>query len=125
MDDAIDRAEKLVSSLSISDVNMKLVLTTARLTDNVAALSTTVSSLTNTVSTLATDVNSAQGVRGEMKDIRRDIKDTDQKVADVHERIASSMTVFWRVVWFLVLVGVVTVVTEIRSFAPILLGGGK
>jgi hypothetical protein len=125
MDDAIERAEKVVSNLSIGDVNMKLVLTTARLTDNVSALSTTVSSLTTTVSNLAADVNSAQGVKGEMKDLRHSMKDTEQKVTEVHGKIDAAMTVLWRVVWFLCLVGVLAVLTNVRAFVPILLGGGE
>jgi hypothetical protein len=31
------------------------------------------------------------------------------------------MVVLWRVVWFLALVGVITIVSDIRAFAPTLL----
>jgi hypothetical protein len=125
MDAAIERAEALISSVSVGEVNFKLVLATTRLSDSVAVLERTVMTLTDSVSQLTTDINGGKGVRVEMQDIRRDIRDTDKKIADVSGRIESGMTVVWRVLWFLCLVGIITVVTEIRSFAPILLGGGK
>jgi hypothetical protein len=125
MDDAIARAEVLISSVSVGEVNFKLVLATSRLTDSVAVLNKTVSALTVSVGELAGDINGGKGVRVEVQDIRRDIRDTDKKIAEVTSKIEAGMTLVWRVLWFLVLVGVVTVVTEIRSFAPILLGGGK
>jgi hypothetical protein len=123
MDDAIARAEVLISSVSVGEVNFKLVLATSRLTDSVAVLNKTVSALTVSVGELAGDINGGKGVRVEVQDIRRDIRDTDKKIAEVTSKIEAGMTLVWRVLWFLVLVGVVTVVTEIRSFAPILLGG--
>jgi hypothetical protein len=106
-------------------VNFKLVLATSRLTDSVAVLNKTVSALTVSVGELAGDINGGKGVRVEVQDIRRDIRDTDKKIAEVTSKIEAGMTLVWRVLWFLVLVGVVTVVTEIRSFAPMILGGGK
>ena len=125
MDDAIARAEVLISSVSVGEVNFKLVLATSRLTDSVAVLNKTVSALTVSVGELAGDINGGKGVRVEVQDIRRDIRDTDKKIAEVTSKLEGAMAVFWRVAWFLVLVGVVTVVTEIRSFAPMILGGGK
>ena len=125
MDDAIERAEALISSVSVGEVNFKLVLATSRLTDSVATLNRTVASLTSSVSQVTQDVNGGQGVRVEVKDLRGELRDTDRKIADISGKLEGAMGVFWKVAWFLVLVGVVTVVTEIRSFAPILLGGGK
>lgn len=136
MDAAIDRAEKLVSSVSVGEVNFKLVLATTRLTDSVATLEKTVTALTATVASLTDDINGGKGVRVEMHDIRRDISDTDRKIADVSGKLDASMqnvtdkmhaamTVFWRVAWFLCIVGIITVITEIRAFAPMILGGGK
>jgi hypothetical protein len=125
MDDAIERAEALISSVSVGEVNFKLVLATARLTDSVAALNRMVASLTSSVSQVTQDVNGGQGVRVEIKDLRGDVRDTDRKIAEISTKLEGAMGVFWKVAWFLVLVGVVTVVTEIRSFAPMILGGGK
>jgi hypothetical protein len=125
MDDAINRAETLISSVSVGEVNFKLVLATSRLTDSVAVLDRSVASLTGSVSQVINDVNGGQGVRVEIKDLRNDLRDTDRKIGDITGKLEGAMAVFWRVAWFLVLVGIVTVVTEIRSFAPILLGGGK
>jgi hypothetical protein len=125
MDDAIERAETLISSVSVGEVNFKLVLATSRLTDSVAVLNRTVSTLTSSVSQVTQDVNGGQGVRVEVKDLRGELRDTDRRIADISAKLEGAMTVFWRVAWFLVLVGVVTVVTEIRSFAPMILGGGK
>lgn len=125
MDDAIERAEALISGVSVGEVNFKLVLATSRLTDSVANLNRTVSSLASSVSQVTQDVNGGQGVRVEIKDLRGDVRDTDRRIKDISGKLESAMVVFWRVAWFLVIVGVVTVVTEIRSFAPMILGGGK
>jgi hypothetical protein len=125
MDAAIERAETLISSVSVGEVNFKLVLATTRLSDSVAVLERTVMTLTESVSQLTNEINGGKGVRVEVQDVRRDIRDTDRKIAEISGKLEAAMVVFWRVVWFLVLVGVVAVVTEIRSFAPILIGGGK
>jgi hypothetical protein len=125
MDAAIDRAETLISSVSVGEVNFKLVLATSRLTDSVSVLDRSVASLTGSVSQVINDVNGGQGVRVEVKDLRSELRDTDRRIAEISTKLEGAMGVFWKVAWFLVLVGVVTVVTEIRSFAPILLGGGK
>jgi hypothetical protein len=123
MDAAIERAEKLVSTVSVGEVNFKLVLATTRLSDSVAILEKTVLALTATVAALTDDINGGKGVRVEVLDLRRDMKDTDRKIGEVSGKVESGMAVVWRVLWFLVLVGVVTVITEIRSFAPMILGG--
>jgi hypothetical protein len=109
----------------VGEVNFKLVLATARLTDSVAALNRMVASLTSSVSQVTNDVNGGSGVRVEIKDLRSDVRDTDRKIADISGKLEGAMAVFWRVAWFLVLVGTITVITEIRSFAPMILGGGK
>lgn len=125
MDEAIDRTEKMISSVSIGEVTLKLVLTTAKLTDNVNALSDTVGTLTDTVATLTQDVNGGTGVRVEMKDLRHDIKDTDKKIAAVTDKFDAAMTVIWRVIWFLCLVGVIAIISSIRTLGPVLLEGLK
>lgn len=117
-DSEIDRAEKILSSMSMSDANMRLIVNMARLTDTVSTLSSTVTSLTVTVRDLTADVNGVQGVRSELKDIRRDVRDNDRKTDALADKIDKAQAVLWRVVWFLAVVGVVTVVGEIRWFAP-------
>lgn len=123
-DSEIDRAEKILSSMSISDANMRLMLNMTRLTDTVSTLSSTVTSLTVSVRDLTQDVNGVQGVRSELKDIRRDVRDNDRKTDSLADKMDKAQVVLWRVVWFLTIVGLITLVSDIRYFAPHLLTEG-
>lgn len=114
----IDKAEKVLSSMSITDANMRLILNMARLSDNVSSLSTTVSTLTSSVQSLTQDVNGVSGVRIE-------IKDTNRKVDNLGEKITRAEIILWRVVWVLCIIGLATILSDVRSIAPLLKEGLK
>lgn len=123
LDEEIERAENTIGSMSLSDANLRLAVTMTRLTDNVSTLSGSVSTLTGSVQTLTQDINGGSGVRTEIKDLRRDLRDTNSNVDGLANKMNGAQKMLWRVVWFLCIVGIITLISDMKNIAPLLIKG--